>query len=120
MENKTAFTLIASIFVLAFTVGSGAFGVSYMRRECAKEARELKRLETEFASVKRENEFWDTQIARSKDLSALRERAGSRLKATDAGKVIYAYKVRDSSGRQRYAASFRQSSGTSTASTAQR
>lgn len=120
MKTKSAFTLIAAIFTLAAVVGCGAFGISYLRREYAKETREMKRLEVQRANLKRETEFWETQIARSKDPSALRIRAGEALRAPDAGQIIRASRVIDSAGKQVYAATFRQSPTTRTASTAQR
>jgi cell division protein FtsB len=80
----------------------------------------MKLLEVEYANLKRENEFWSTQIARSKDPASLRERAGTTLKAVDPDKVIYASRRVNSAGKEVYAASFRQPGASRIANTAQR
>ena len=111
MNHKSTFTLIFSIFTFALIVGGGAFGISYLRRGCATEAREMKRLEMHIANLKRETEFWTTQIAQSKDPSALRARAGEKLRAASPDQIIYAYRVKDATGNDRFAASFRPTTG---------
>ena len=111
MFHKPTFTLIISIFTFALIVGGGAFGISYLRRGCATEAREMKRLEMQIANLKRETEFWTTEIAKSKNPTALRARAGTKLREENPNQIIYAYRVKDAAGNDRFAASFRPTTG---------
>ena len=87
--------LAAAIILFLGTLGAGAFSVSVMRRECAEESSRIKKLERELSSLKRENEYWSTQIAQSKDPAILRKRAEGRLVQTGRDRVVYAYQIFD-------------------------
>ncbi len=106
-DNKSILSLSFSVFLLVAFIFLGAFSITMLRRDCAKEAKAIKQLEIEIKTIKRENDFWNSQIAKIQDPSVLRKRAGDTLKITDPEKIVYAYQVNDTQnpGRSKVIAS---------------
>ncbi len=94
-QKRHALSLALSAAILLAVCGIGAGSTMVARRGCAVEAGRVKSAEQEIRKLRRENDFWTAQIARSHDPAALRKRAGTKLMLPSGEKVVFAYRVFD-------------------------
>lgn len=68
-----------------------------LQRMCADEAKRVKNAEVSLKKLKRENDFWNAQIAISRDPAALRRRAADKFKLPESKNTVFAYQIRERS-----------------------
>lgn len=97
--NQKSFTtkIILSILLLLFVFTSGAAATMGFQRMCADQAKRVKNAEATLKKLKRENDFWNAQIAISRDPATLRRRAADKFKLPESKKVVFAYQIHDNS-----------------------
>lgn len=98
MKQKSYSTkILLSILLLLFVFTSGAACTMGLQRMCADEAKRIKTAEATLKKLKRENDFWNAQIAISRDPATLRRRAANKFKLPETNSVVFAYQIHEGS-----------------------
>lgn len=89
--------IIFSLLLLLVVFTGGAAGTMTLQRMCAAEAGRVKSAEVSLKKLKRENDFWNAQIAISRDPAALRRRAADKFKLPESKNTVFAYQIQERS-----------------------
>ena len=123
MKQKSYSTkILLSILLLLFVFTSGAACTMGLQRMCAGEAERIKSSEATLKKLKRENDFWNAQIAISRDPATLRRRAADKFKLPESNRVVFAYQIHEGSsdGLQRPVYAFKARNSSDNIRTAKR
>lgn len=96
-KKSNTIKILFPILLLLFVFTSGAAGTMTLQRMCADEAKRVKNAEVSLKKLKRENDFWNAQIAISRDPAALRRRAADKFKLPESKNTVFAYQIRERS-----------------------
>lgn len=113
--------LSAALFVLAIIVCVGASSIMFLRRSCVLEGKRVQFAEQKISTLKRENDFWNAEIANSKNPSKLRLRIGENFVLPHGERIVFAFPLKDIPVEQRHLVVFKSNSkAPKTAKTAKR
>ncbi|MBO6102591.1 MAG: hypothetical protein J6P03_04990 [Opitutales bacterium] len=83
---------LLAVFVVA---GIGAASVMILRRDCVVEGKRVQRAENKISVLKRENDYWNAEIANSKTPSKLRKRVDDGFILPSGDRMVFAFPLKD-------------------------
>lgn len=106
-KKSSSSKIILSVLLMLFVFAFGAFGTMSIQRMCANQAKIVKNSEIKLKKLKRENDFWNAQIAISRDPATLRRRAADKFKLPENKNVVFAYLPEDGNSARKQILAFR-------------